>query len=340
MTQLLKFMQNPKKNILIIGGTGIVGKPTVMQFIKHNEYNVYSIALEKTNFPPAVKQYIADRTTQGFKDLIEKLNTEVDLWDAVIDIIAFNAESAEITYSLFKNTTQHIVTLSTTLVYDRTKENTGSISEDAPLAPEGQFGGYVDGKVKLEKFWHSITDVNWTLLRPYHILGAESLLGCIPEHNRDPKLIERLKNGEVLKLCNGGNIHFNYIHPKDIATAIYKIIGNKNTFKQVYNLVNAQSILAKDYYAEVAKQVGGTLNIESVPMDQIWSEMRGWEMTTFPHIYSMEKLQKDTNFTPSIFLEEGIKDAIEHPAKIVAAEIPIHQRMNKLPHPKKPEWLH
>jgi nucleoside-diphosphate-sugar epimerase len=333
-------MQNSKsKNILIIGGTGIVGKPTVMQLIKHNEYNVYSIALEKTNFPPSVKQYVVDRTSEEYKELVEKLNSEVDVWDAVIDIVAFNAESAESTYTLFKNYAQHIITLSTSLVYDRTKENSGPISEDVQLAPEGQFGGYVDGKVKLEKFWQSITDMNWTLLRPYHILGAESLLGCIPEHNRDPKLVQRLKNGETLRLCNGGNTRFNYIHPKDIATAIYKVIGNVNTFKQAYNLVNPRPVLAKDYYVEVAKQVDGTLNIETVPMDKIWEEMKGWEMTTFPHIYSMEKMQKDLSFTPSILLEEGIRDAIECPARIMAAEIPIHQRMNKLPRPKKPEWL-
>jgi nucleoside-diphosphate-sugar epimerase len=333
-------MQNLKsKNILIIGGTGIVGKPTVMQLIKHGEYNVYSIALEKTNFPPSVKQYVVDRTTEEYKELIEKLNSEVDVWDAVVDIVAFNAESAESTYSLFKNQAQHIITLSTSLVYDRTTENSVPIAEDVALAPEGQFGGYVDGKVKLENFWQSIVDVNWTLLRPYHILGAESLLGCIPEHNRDPKLIERLKKGETLNLCNGGNIQFNYIHPKDIATAIYKIIGNTNTFKQVYNLVNPQQVLAKDYYAQVAKEVGGTLNIEAVPMDKIWSEMKGWEMTTLPHIYSMDKMQKDISFTPSISLEEGIRDAIEHPAKVMTVEIPIHQRMNKLPHPKKPDWL-
>ena len=333
-------MQNLKsKNILIIGGTGIVGKPTVMQLIKHNEYTVYSIALEKTDFPPSVKQYVVDRTTNEYKELIEKLNLEVCVWDAVIDVIAFDVASAENTYSLFKNSSQHIITLSTSLVYDRSKESLSPISEEIALAPEGRFGGYVDGKMRLEKFWQSILDTNWTLLRPYHILGAESILGCIPEHNRDIKLIERLKNGETLKLCSGGNIQFNYIHPKDIATVIYKIIGNTVTFRQAYNLVNPRPVFAKDYYAEIAKQVNGILNIEPVAMDKIWEEMKGWEMTTLPHLYSMEKMKKDLDFIPTISLEEAVRDAIEHPAKITATEIPIHQRMNKLPHPKRPEWL-
>ncbi|MEK7185335.1 MAG: NAD-dependent epimerase/dehydratase family protein [Patescibacteria group bacterium] len=328
------------KNALVIGGTGIIGKPTVMQLIKNNEYNVYSIALEKTDFSSNVKQHIADRTIGEYKNLIQKLNSEVGLWDVVVDVVAFDAESAEITHSLFKNCSEHIITLSTTLVYDRTTESTDPISENTPLAPEGHFGGYVDGKVKLEKFWQSTTDVNWTLIRPYHILGAESLLGCIPEHNRDPKLIEKIKNGEILRLCNGGSIFLNCIHPKDIAGAIYKIIGNPNTFKQAYNLVNPKPVLAKDYYAEIAKQVGGISNIEAVSMDQIWQEKKGWEMTTLPHVYSMQKMEKDVGFVPNIKLEEGICDAIENPPKVTSAvDIPVHQRMNKLPSPKRPNWL-
>ncbi len=328
-------------NVLIIGGTGVIGKPLVAELIRNNIYNIYSIALDKTNFPSIVKQYVADRTTNEYKDLIQKLNSEINqAWDAVIDIIAFDEKSTENTYTLFKGRAQHIITISTTLVYDRTAENTEKISEDNPLAPKGKFGGYVDGKVSLEKFWHSITNVNWTLLRPYHILGAESLLGCIPEHNRDPKLIERIKNNEALKLCNGGNINFNYVHPKDIATAICKIIGNATTFGQAYNLVNPKIITAKNYYTEIARQIGSRLTIENVDISTVWEEMKGWEMTTLPHVYAMEKIKRDIGITPNIPIEKGIEDAIMYPAKVLqASQIPVHQRMNKPSHPLRPAWL-
>jgi len=332
-------MLNLKKNVLVIGGTGIVGKPMIMRLAGEGKYNIHSIALEEANFPPNVIQYVADRTTDEYIKIIDKLNSEIDVWDAVIDIVAFSEESARSTYTLFKNNAQHIITLSTSLVYNREVKNLGPISEDVELAPEGSFGGYVDGKVKLEKFWESVTDVNWTLLRPYHILGAESLLGCIPEHNRDPKIIQRIINGESLRLCNGGDIELSYIHPKDIAAAISKIIGQPKTFKQAYNLVNPKAVLAKDYYSEIAKQISCTLKIENVPMSVVWDEMKGWEMTTLPHTYSMQKMQNDIDFTPNISLDECISDAIKYPAIVSETLIPVHQRMNKLPHPNKIKWL-
>lgn len=338
-------MEKNKKNALVIGGTGIIGVPVVKQLIKDGEYNIHSIGLEEAadpTFPSYVQQHIIDRTTLEYEEAMNKLNSEIDYrWDVVIDLIAFDEKSAEQTFKLFKNHARHIITMSTSLVYDRSVKIDGPISENTSLAKEGQFGGYVDGKVRLERYWQRILDVNWTLLRPYHILGAHSLLGCIPEHNRDPKLIERLKKGETLKLCNGGKVFLNCIYPKDIATAISKAIGNQKTFKQVYNLVNPKVVIAKDYYAEIAAQLNVPLKIEGISISQIWRELKGWEMTTLPHIYSMEKMNNDIGYVPSTPLKEGIKDAIEyHPEITVPVEvIPIYQRMNKLPKPKKVDWL-
>jgi nucleoside-diphosphate-sugar epimerase len=332
--------ENNRKNVLVIGGTGIVGRPTVLRLIEGGEYIVHSIALDCIQtFPESVRQHIVDRTTDEYIKLITELTSEVGTWDAVIDIIAFNIEAAKTTYSLLKDHSKHIVILSTTLVYDRMQKNDDPITENTFLAHKGDFGGYVDGKVELEKFWHTVSDVNWTIVRPYHILGGGSLLGCIPEHNRDPHLIDLLKGGILLKLFKGGETQFNYIHSKDVAAAFCHIIGNTRTFCQAYNLVNPDIITAKEYYAEIARQVGGSLIIEDISIEKIWNDKKGWEMTTFPHIYSMDKMRRDISFTPRISLNEAISDAITHPSENTSRAIPVHDRMNKLPHPNRPTWL-
>ncbi len=338
-------MQNNKKYALIIGGTGIIGNPLVMKLITHNEYVVHSISLSKASdpiFPPSVQQHVMDRTSDTYPKFINHLNSQITYWDIVVDLIAFDEKSAEQTYSLFKDHSKQIITLSTTLTYDRSHKSTEPISETTPLAKEGDFGGYVDGKVRLEKFWQNISDINWTILRPYHVLGRHSLLGCLPEHNRDSFLIQKLKNGEALKLCNAGNIAFNYIHPKDIAGAIYIVAGNQKTFKQIYNLANPDVIYAKDYYSEIARQIGTPVTIQNVPMAEIWRDMKGWEMTTLPHVYDTDKLYKDTGYKASIPLTEAISDAIstyKTPSEAPIQNIPIHQRMNKAPQPKPIKWL-
>src|SRR4051812_17725280 len=134
-----------KKNALVIGGTGIIGVPVIMQLIIHNEYVVHSVSLEKASnpiLPDSVNQHLVDRRTQEFDKLINKLNAEVDVWDIVIDLIAFDAETSEKTYRLVKNHVQHYITISTSLVYDRSNKRDEPIREDTPFAKEGMFGGY------------------------------------------------------------------------------------------------------------------------------------------------------------------------------------------------------
>lgn len=342
--QLVKYMKS-KKVALIIGGSGILGIPVVLKLIAHGEYEVHYVALEEATdpkFPSSVISHIVDKNGKDYIELIHNLNQEVGIWDVVVDLIAFDDKSAEATCNLFRGYAKHIITISTTLVYDRTRKNDGPITENNPLAPEGVFGGYVDGKLRLEKFWHSVKDVNWTLFRPYHVLGPHSLIGCVPYHNRDPKLVEKIMKGESLLLCNGGNIEFNFVHPRDIAEAIYNTIGKEKTFGQAYNLVNPQPILAKDYYEEFARQLRKTVKIETVSMDEIWGKRQGWEMTTLPHVYSVEKIKRDIDFVPRMTLSEGIRDAINKPPVVRAQaveEIPVHKRMNLLPRPNKPDWL-
>ena len=337
-------MKENKKTALVIGGTGIMGVPIIAQLLKQGNYAVHSISLDVSDvarLPESVQQYFVDRRSKDYKILISKLNAEVGHWDVVIDLIASHAKDAEESYSLLKDHVGHFITISTTLVYDRSEKSSRAITEENKLAETGDLGGYVDGKLELERFWHFIKDMQWTLLRPYHILGEHSLLGCLPEHNRDPRLIERIKKGETLKLCEGGTIAFNYIHPEDIGIAICKIIGDQKSFGQVYNLVNPELVIAKDYYAEIARQLGVSLSIENISMEKVWSEMKGWEMTTLPHLYSMEKMERDFGYIPSTPLAKGIEDALKYRpyADVPADQIPVHQRMNKLPRPKKMSWL-
>jgi nucleoside-diphosphate-sugar epimerase len=337
-------MQKPNKKALVIGGTGILGIPLVRQLISGGEYEVHSISLEKASdphFPPSVHEHVVDRNSQGYESVIGGLNSEIDFWDVVVDLIAFDDVSSRQTYELFKDEARHIISISTSLVYDRSEPSKGPILEDAPLAQEGALGGYVDGKLRLERFWQGITDVNWTIFRPYHVLGEHSLLGCVPERNRDPGLVKAIRKGDALRLCDGGDISFNFIHPRDIATAICETIGKGAAFRQAFNLVNPEIVIAKEYYVEVARQISASIKIEKVPMAQVWEESKGWEMTTLPHVYGMGKLEKAIGFVPQVPLKEGIRDALSHQPKfnMPIEEIPIHKRMNKPPRPQRIDWL-
>lgn len=328
------------KNLLIIGGTGIIGTQVAAEAAKRG-YTVCVVTLEKIHLPRQINQVVIDRTSHSYAPAIQNLNQDVGMWDLVVDVIAVDEVSARSTYELFKNYANHIISISTVLVYDRSICSAAPITETNQLVGKGLYGGYVDGKLGLENFWASVHDVPWSIVRPYHILGAGSLLGCLPEHNRDPRLLSTIRNGSPIKLCEGGDVEFNYIHPRDIALSLFAIAGNKRTYGQAYNLVNPEIITAKDYYAEIAKQINGKLIIENLSVRQVWRELQKWELTTLPHVYNVQKLTDDTGFTANIPLSVGVEDAIANypELSISPEEIPIHQRMNKMPRPQVIQWL-
>jgi nucleoside-diphosphate-sugar epimerase len=327
------------KKMLLIGGGGIIGKAVVWEALKEN-YEITTLSKEKEiSFPSKIKQILIDRKNRkGFQEVITNLKEQ---WDVVFDIYAYDEADAKQTYTCFKDKAKHIFIMSTTLVYNRSKPNTNPIKSNHPLAKKGILGGYVDKKLTLEQFWHKIKDVNWTILRPYHIIGATSLLGCIPLHNRDPKLLKRIKNGEELELCNGGKIELNFVHPTDIAKIVLKSVENKKTFQKAYNVVNPEKIIARKYFELIGKELGKEIKIKNKPISEIWNEKKGWELTTLPHLYDITDLREDIGFVPDIPLQKAIQDAIkDYPETIEdLSEIPVHQNMNLLPRPKPISWL-
>ncbi|MEX0649930.1 MAG: NAD-dependent epimerase/dehydratase family protein [Candidatus Andersenbacteria bacterium] len=324
------------RKLLLIGGTGIIGKAAIREAYARGGYEVTTISLEyEESYPDTVVQVIADRRDRGGfqKAMVSLLNQE---WDIVFDIFSFDGLDAEQTYTLFGKIAKHIVTISTALVYDRSKPTSQLITEEHSLSPRGTLGGYVDHKLELEHFWLQAGDVNWTILRPYHIIGANTLIGCLPLHNRDPNIVKRVKEGGVLELCNSGNVDLTFINPRDIAKAFFAVAGNPTTYGKAYNLVHPEIISAKNYYELLGELLGKEVVIKPKPIKEIWDEGLGWELTTLPHRYSAEALKNDTGYVASVSLRESLTEALVDypPIEGELEEIPIHQRMNILPKPK------
>lgn len=327
------------KNILIIGGTGIIGKQIAIE-AKKARCRVTTISLKKNEkLPQSVTQIVTNRKDRAkYKKIVSKLNQKQH-WDAVIDVYNLGKEDAKQTHSLFYKNANHIITISTALVYDRSKKIKLPIKSSHKISKLGKLGGYVDNKIKLERYWQKVKNVPWTIFRPYHIIGPETLLGCLPMHNRDPLLLKRIKKEEPLKLCKKGNIPFNYIHPTDIAKIVLKTANNKKTFYKTYNAVNTTKIFVKEYYELIGKLLKKKVIIEDKPIKELWNEKNGWILTTIPHLYDATDLTKDIRFTAKTPLRVAMKDAIKtYPKPKKLSQIAIHKRMTLKPRPKLIRW--
>lgn len=322
--------------MLIIGGTGIVGA-AVARLALEREYRVVCLAdNQKLQLPQGVEFIQANKRSKNFAKVSRAL-TKKQKWDVIVDVLSYTATDARVTYESFKEHAAHFFILSTTLVYDRYGQpfSYERIRSDHSLAKKGVQGGYVDHKLEMEAFWKEHTDINWTILRPYHILGSGSWLGCIPPLNREPRLVEMIQGEEIIQLADGGRMPINIVHPRDLGEVIIRAAQQKQTFHKCYNAVNPEEIIARDYFEEIAGKLGKPLRVHSIPSEHAWHFEHEWQLTTLPHLYDVSDLQRDIGYVPSTSLSECIKDAIKFPQeKPQKRSTQVHKFMNLKPEPR------
>ncbi len=329
--------------LALIGGTGIIGA-ALSSLATNAGASVIALSHDSPmeNIVPNVRQIIVNRRDRlEFGEVAKRLQREYESLDVLVDIVPFGSGDAQQVLEYFAPFVHHIIVISTTLVYARHPSEPAAIPANHALTQPGLLGGYVDRKLEVEQVWRESNRYNWTIIRPYHVLGAGSLLGCLPFHNRDPELIRRLASHEHLALCCGGKIEMSYIHPADLAELIMGIAGKLESFGRAFNAVHPETIQALSYYREIANALHLPLHVQSISRQQVWDSDYGWELTTLPHIYEASDLYDIAGFRPSRDINQCIVDAVANcPAKLPAGQIPeVGRRIKELPRPSPIQWI-
>jgi hypothetical protein len=76
--------------------------------------------------------------------------------------------------------------------------------------------------------------MQWTVLRPCHIYGPGSLLGCLPLHGRDADLLDKMKAGHSLQLVGGGHFLQQPIFAADLAELTLSCYGQASSYGQIF----------------------------------------------------------------------------------------------------------
>jgi nucleoside-diphosphate-sugar epimerase len=298
--------------ILVIGGSGHVSGAVVRAALA-KKFQVWTVTRGTRPIINGVKSLIADR--HDHKAMESVIQQQKTVWDLVVDCICY--EPADMTHDieLFRTRAKQFVLISTDFVYDPAFRCFPQSEQTEHYASAGTTGSLEYGHKKrlceLELINGGTGKMKWTVLRPCHIYGPTSQLGCLPMHGRDPELIKKLREGIALKLVGGGYLLQQPVFADDLAETILSVADNKSSFKQTFNVAGPDIIESRQYYQIIADILGVKLTVEEIPASKYLEENPASIPFICHRIYNLDKLRTAGLHVPSTPIKEGLRLHVE-----------------------------
>lgn len=292
--------------ILIVGGSGFLSGTLARAAVAHG-HKVWTITRGRRPLPDGVTSLIADRHDRGkFEEIVAGAGIR---WDLVVDCIGFVPADVQQDIAVFRDRARQLVFVSTDFVYDPQRRRLPQGEQDADYVSQGY--GANKRLCELELSGGDTGDMAWTVVRPTHIYGPGSELGCLPLHSRDPQLIARLKAGQFLRLVAGGHFLQQPILARDLAELILSLGGNPSTFGQIFNASGPDIIESLDYYRIIAEILGVDLKVEEIPVRQHLTVQPQAVPFLCHRFYDLSELVASGAAVPSTPIEQGLREHVE-----------------------------
>jgi nucleoside-diphosphate-sugar epimerase len=290
--------------ILIIGGSGFVsGTLARMAMERGNE--VWTVTRGERELPPGAHGIKVDRKDGS---AFEAALREVDVrWDVAVDCIGFHPDDAQQDLESVIRRCDHLLFVSTDFVYDPDRRAFPRHEDTAEYTSAGYGGNKREAELIFER---SSSETNWTVLRPCHIYGPGSKLGCLPYHSRDDQLIARIENGEPLSLVGGGHFLQQPLFVEDLAGVILALGGVQGAFGQIVNVSGPDCIESREYYRIIASVLNRKVEITETPVATALAEHPEWKPFLCHRFYSKERLAGLVP-PPATSIEAGIRRQVE-----------------------------
>ena len=297
--------------VLVIGGTGNISRGIVAALLERN-YNVVLFNRGQHVDPPPQDVRIIHGDRQNREDFEKKVGTEN--WDAVIDMISFNAEDAASAIKACKGKIGHFIHCSTVMTYGPPFSGI-NIPETGPL--QG-VSGYGLGKIDADNLLldaHRKDGFPVTIFKPSYTHGPG--MNLLRQVGGDGSWIDRLRKGKPILSAGDGLNYFQFLASRDAGDAFADIINNSECFGQIYNIVHPQARTWDEWHTAAANALGVDIEIVHVSQETLiaispdrFSGLRG----NFGHtqIFSHQKLASVIpNFNPKIPVIQSVAENIE-----------------------------
>jgi nucleoside-diphosphate-sugar epimerase len=297
-----------KKKILVIGGTGFIGKNLIDRLKKNKRFDIFSISKnKKKKLVPGVKQIFVDTTNHSL--LKKKLNNK-NKFNYIVNLGGYiNHSSLEnggiATYSehvksllniisiVSKKDLKKFIQIGSSAEYGLRTKNVETIREN-PLT------FYSAGKVAatyISQMLFYNSKIPITVLRFFQVYGPGQKIDRLL-----PFVIKNSLKDNHFKLTKCEHVR-DYCYIDDIVESILVTLKSKNTNGKIYNVGSGKGIKLKNLVNKICNLIGkGKPKFGGIPYQKI-ENMR---LTA-----NISEFKKELNWRPKVDLHNGLKKTIK-----------------------------
>ena len=294
-------------DVLIIGGSGFVSG-TLARTALATGHRVWTLTRGQRPVPEGAVPLVADRhDVDAFADAVAGAATR---WDLAVDCIAYGPEDIRQDVAVLADRADQFVFVSTDFVFDPSRRAFPQPEQSDHYLPPGSYGGNKRA-AELELARADTRAMAWTIVRPCHIHGPGSRLGCLPLHVRDPDLVEALRAGRCIRLVGGGHFLQQPIYAPDLARLILSTAGNARASSRTFNTAGPDIVESRQYYQIVARALQTEVHIEEEPVDAYLRDHPEGAPFLCHRIYDLSPLRRAGLAVPDTPLVEGLRRRVE-----------------------------
>ncbi|WP_282937022.1 NAD-dependent epimerase/dehydratase family protein [Paenibacillus sp. RC67] len=244
--------------VLVLGGTGVISRSVVEHALtKGHEVTVFNRGSKNHLFASEVKFIVGDKSNrEQFRDLMKEQQ-----FDAVIDMISFDAADAEFTLDAFKGRVGQFIFCSSSAAYQRPFRTIPTVEDAEELCDDPSFP-YAFHKAEMERYLRQVIargEEDITIIRPSLTYG----IGCanLGVLRQNVNIVHRMRAGKPLLMFGDGTVPWSFSFAPDVAKAFVGAVGNKKMIGQSYHATSEEVHIWQDLYTEIGKLVGVEPNI-------------------------------------------------------------------------------